>query len=159
MSYCLEEIIDVNGQSLHFASKAGLMCQIHHHQPTQRARLMASQPCQLDDSTVVSLIAGGFCKCAGIQIVCGKDGSTGPGFGFSPWHFVPAATMLGSHPASLFSSSIPILPTDGDKASINKPLLIGGRGSMNNHQIQQQRSGEMQMQQSNQGDDGGKGQH
>jgi hypothetical protein len=51
-------------------------------QTLQQAHLMASQPCQPDDFTVVSLTAGGFSQCAGIQIGSGQvNGSTGPGLG------------------------------------------------------------------------------
>jgi hypothetical protein len=31
MSCCLEAIVDVNGQCLHFAPKEALMCHVHHH--------------------------------------------------------------------------------------------------------------------------------
>jgi hypothetical protein len=31
MSYCLEQIVNVDGQCLHFASKTALMCHVHHH--------------------------------------------------------------------------------------------------------------------------------
>jgi hypothetical protein len=82
MSYCLEGIVDVNRQCLHFASKEALMCHIHHHQTLQQARLTVSQPCQPDDSTVVSPTAGGFFQHAGIQIGSGQaNESTGPGLG------------------------------------------------------------------------------
>jgi hypothetical protein len=58
------------------------MCHIHHHQTLQQARLTASQPCQPDDLTVVSLTVGGFCQRAGIQIGSGQvNRSTGPGLG------------------------------------------------------------------------------
>ncbi len=138
MCHCLEEIIDVNEQCLHFASKATPMCHAHHHQTTQQALLTASQPCQPDDSTVVSSTAGGFCQHTGTQIGSGQvNRSTVQGFGFSPWHFVPAAIMPGRHPASLFSSSVPIQPTNNDKASNNKPLLRCGRGCMCHNQISQ----------------------
>jgi hypothetical protein len=114
------------------------MCHIHHHLTTQQACLMASQPCQPGDLTVVSPTAGGFCQCAGIQIGSGQvNGKIVPGFGFFPRHFVPAMTTPGHHPASLFSTSIPILPTDNDKTSDNEPLLICCRGSMHHHQISQ----------------------
>jgi hypothetical protein len=71
MSYCSKEIVDVDGQCLHFALKEVLMCHIRHHQTLQQACLMASQPCQPDDSTAVSLTVGRFCQRAGIQIGSG----------------------------------------------------------------------------------------
>jgi hypothetical protein len=81
--------------------------------------------------TVVSSTVGGFCQRAGIQIGSGQvNRSTSSGFGFSPWHLVPTMTMPGHYPASLFSSSVPILPTDGDKTSNNEPLLIAGGESI-----------------------------
>jgi hypothetical protein len=68
MSYCLEQIVDINRQRLHFASKTVLMCHVCHHQTMQQTRLTASQPCQPDDSTGVSLTAEGFCQLTGIQV-------------------------------------------------------------------------------------------
>jgi hypothetical protein len=72
MSYCLKEIVDVKGQRHRFASKAALMWHVHHHPTTQQARLTASQPCQPDDLTAMSLTVGGFCQHAGIQIGSGQ---------------------------------------------------------------------------------------
>jgi hypothetical protein len=123
MSYCLEQIVNVDGRCLHFAFKTLLMCHVRHHQTMQQACLTASQPCQPDDSTVVSPTAGGVCQRAGIQVDSSQgNGSTIPGFEFSPWHYVPASTTPGHHPVSLFSSSVPILHTNDGKASNNKPV-------------------------------------
>jgi hypothetical protein len=131
MSYCLEQIVNIDGRCLHIASKEALMCHVHHHITLEQAHFTASQPCQPDNLPVVSLTAGGFCQRVGIQSDSGQvDGSTVQGFGFSPRQFVLAATTAGHYSASLFSSSIPILLTDGDKASNNEPLLLGFGGSI-----------------------------
>jgi len=53
----------------------------------------------------------------GIQVVSGQgNGSTIPGFGFSPWHYVPAAPRPGHHPVSLFTSApdVPAAVLDQD---------------------------------------------
>jgi hypothetical protein len=41
MSYCLDEIVDINRCHLHFASKTVLMCHIRHYQIIQQARVTA----------------------------------------------------------------------------------------------------------------------
>jgi hypothetical protein len=72
MSYCLGQIVNINGQCLHFSSKTALMCHVRHYQIMQQACLTASQPCQPDDLTVVSPTKGGFCQLAGIQVGPGQ---------------------------------------------------------------------------------------
>jgi hypothetical protein len=69
---CLEQIVDIVRQRLHFASKTALMCHIHHHQTMQQACLTASQPCQPDDLIEVPPIAEGFCQLAGNQVGSGQ---------------------------------------------------------------------------------------
>jgi hypothetical protein len=107
------------------------MFHIHHFIPLEQACLMASQPCQPDNLHVVSLTAGGLCQCVGIQTGSGQvNRKTFQGFAFSPWQFVPAATMPGHYSASLFCFSIPILLTNGEKASNDEPLFLGSGGSI-----------------------------
>jgi hypothetical protein len=87
MQYCLEEIVDVDGQCLHFASKAALMCHFHHHQTIQQAHLTASQLGHPETcvSTMVTLTAGSFCQHSGLQIGSGQgNGNNVSGFRFSP---------------------------------------------------------------------------
>jgi hypothetical protein len=57
MSYCLDQIVDIDGRRLHFALKTALMCHVCHYQIIQQARMMAGYACQPDNSTVVSLTA------------------------------------------------------------------------------------------------------
>jgi hypothetical protein len=60
MSYCLDQIVDIDGCRLHFASKTTLMCHVCHYKIIQQARMMADYACQPDDLTVVTQTAGGF---------------------------------------------------------------------------------------------------
>jgi hypothetical protein len=43
MLYCLEEIVDVDGHQLYFASKEDLSCQVNHHQTSHLTSLTTSQ--------------------------------------------------------------------------------------------------------------------
>ncbi len=60
MSYCLDQIVDIHGRCLHFASKTALMCHVRHYQIIQQACVTAGYACQPDDLTVVSLTGGDF---------------------------------------------------------------------------------------------------
>jgi hypothetical protein len=65
MSYCLDQIFDIDGHCLHFASKTALMCHVRHYQIIQQAHVMAGYECQPDGLTVVTPTAGGFFQRAG----------------------------------------------------------------------------------------------
>jgi hypothetical protein len=87
MQYCLEEIVDNDGQCLYFALEAELMCHVNHYQITQQAHLMASQLGQPETCvlTTGSPLAGSFSQHAGLQMGSGQgNGNIVPGFGSSP---------------------------------------------------------------------------
>jgi hypothetical protein len=72
MSYCLEQIIDIDRPRLHFALKEVLMCHVCHYLTSEQARLKASQACQPDNLPVVSLTAGGFANVLGSRVALDK---------------------------------------------------------------------------------------
>ena len=131
MSYCLEQIDNIDGRCLHFVPKEALVCHVCYYISLEQACLTASQPCHPDNLPVVYPTAGGFCHCVVIQSGSGQvNRRTVRGFGFSPSQFVSALTTLGHYSASLFCFSIPILLTNGEKASNDEPLLLGSGGSI-----------------------------
>jgi hypothetical protein len=128
MAYCLEEIVDVNGQRLYFASKAEVMCHVSHHQATKQTILMASQLDQPDicSLAMVSPLVGSFGQHAGPQMGCGQgNGNLVPGFGFFPHHLVSAVAKPVHHAVSVFSS------TTHQYHASSPPTRGGGLGSGN----------------------------
>ncbi len=128
MQYCLEEIVDVNGQHLYFELKAELMCHISHHQATQQTLLTASQIDQPDicSPVTVSPLGGRFDQQAGPQMGSGQgNGILVPGFGFFPCHLVSAVAKLVHHAASVFSS------TTHQYNALSPPMRDGASGSGN----------------------------
>jgi hypothetical protein len=65
MSYCSDQIVDIDGCHFHFALKTALMCHVRHYQIIQQAGVTAGYTCQPDDLTVVTPTAGGFFQRAG----------------------------------------------------------------------------------------------
>jgi hypothetical protein len=126
MQYCLEEIVDVGGQCIYFASKAELMCHVSHHQATQHTLLTASQLYQPDICSLatVSPSVGRFGQHAGPQTGSGQgNGNLVLEFGFFPRHLVSAVVKPVHHAASEFSS------TTHQYHASSPPTRDGGSGS------------------------------
>ena len=134
MSYCLEQIVNIDRQCLHFAATTALMCHICHHQATQQARLTASHPCQPDDSTAVSLIARVFFQCAGIWVGSGQgnrsiDNPTSDGNSSDP----NARIILPHADRKLPAKLVPRVPS---KTSFPAPKNgAGGRLALDGHSV------------------------